>query len=475
MSALADPAAGAIAVVAAMRREVAPLIDQLQGRRRLDISGLRGWSGRIARREVVVVVCGVGPQRAAAAAGCLLRARPDLELVVSAGYAGGLAEDLDTGDVVIATAVILDSDSVPCDAGRVAALAAWTGARTAAVVTVARAASTPEAKAALREISGAAVVDMEAFAVGRAASAAGVSFLAIKVVLDGAGETLSLAPADWPRLARAASLGSRQLFDALMHLLGRGPVRPWWRALGLAVRGIFRLGDERRYAFRYFAEAPAVEGLDDLPPGPKILACNHQSWLDVCLVYAAAPCRVHWVAKAELFGPRLLRWFLKNVGAIPLDRARARSLAAYATVLARGGTVVIFPEGTIPGEEDLPRSAVDPETGLLPGRTGAVRLALETGVPLIPVGISGTGLALPPEAAPHLQQFPLPRRGVRLALRFGAPLDLSPRRDGSENVRQATERLMRSIASLVDPEDIARARQYSRPQPDPLAAPSLVP
>ncbi len=466
---------GPIAVVAAMRREVAPLIGQLHGRRRLEIAGLRGWSGRVARREVVVVVCGVGPARAAASARCLLGARPDLERVVSVGYAGGLAEDLETGDVVVATEVIRDSDSVRCDESRVEAMAAWTGAMKAAVVTVERAASTPQAKAALREAHGAAVVDMEAFEVGRAAREAGVPFLALKSVLDRASETLSLSPLAWRDLARSSGLATRRLFDALMHLVGAGPVRSWWPALGVAARWIFRVGDERRRGFRYFAEALAIEGVDDLPAGPKILACNHQSWLDVCVVYAGSPCRVHWVAKAELFGPRPLRWFLENVGAIPIDRARAKSLAAYAAVLERGGSVVIFPEGTIPGEEDVPRSAVDPEIGLLAGRTGAVRLALETGVPLIPVGISGTGLALPPEAAPHLQQFPLPRRSVPLSIRFGAPLDLLEARDERETVRDATERLMRTIASLVDPEDIARARQYARPQSRELAAPSLIP
>lgn len=100
----------------------------------------------------------------------------------------------------------------------------------------------------------------------------------------------------------------------------------------------------------------------------------------------------------------------------------------------------------------MPRHAVDPETGLLQGRTGVVRLAMEAGVPVVPVGISGTGAAFPPEIYPRLELLELPRK-VPITVRFGRPLRFSRPEGGvaeREDLRRETDRLMKALSALVD-------------------------
>ena len=68
-----------------------------------------------------------------------------------------------------------------------------------------------------------------------------------------------------------------------------------------------------------------------------------------------------------------------------------------------------FPEGTIPGEEDRMRHEVEPDTGMLRGHSGAVRMAIEGRVPIVPIGVSGTGASFPPEVYPRLEILEPPK------------------------------------------------------------------
>ena len=97
-------------------------------------------------------------------------------------------------------------------------------------------------------------------------------------------------------------------------------------------------------------------------------------------------------------------------------------------------------------------SAVDPLTRLLPGKTGVARLALAAGVPIVPVGLSGTGLSLPPEVYPRLELLRPPAR-TPIRIRFGAPISMAEyaeRTQDRELWREVTERVMEAIAPLVD-------------------------
>jgi carboxylesterase len=197
-----------------------------------------------------------------------------------------------------------------------------------------------------------------------------------------------------------------------------------------------------------------VEGTEKVPrEGGVILAANHQSWLDVQVLGAASPRRVHFIAKSEFETWPVLRHLIRLSESVFVKRGGdSAALDAIVDALRQGWAVAIFPEGTIPGEEDIPRRAVDPRTGLLPGHTGAVRLALRAGVPIVPVGISGTGRAFPPEAYPRMELLRLPAR-TPIWLRFGEPLTLDDYRErepSRELFRQATETLMHEISALVD-------------------------
>ncbi|HEY3359436.1 MAG TPA: alpha/beta fold hydrolase [Polyangia bacterium] len=197
-----------------------------------------------------------------------------------------------------------------------------------------------------------------------------------------------------------------------------------------------------------------VEGVEHVPAeGGVILACNHQSWLDVQVLGAAAPRRVHFLAKSEFENWPLLRHLIKLSESVFVRRGGDdAALESVVDALRAGWAVGIFPEGTIPGEEDIPRVAVDPETGLLPGHSGVARLALKANVPIVPVGVSGTGRAFPPEVYPRLEMVRMPR-STPIRIRFGAPITMDEytgRPYDRKLFREVTNRVMKDISGLVD-------------------------
>jgi 1-acyl-sn-glycerol-3-phosphate acyltransferase len=122
-------------------------------------------------------------------------------------------------------------------------------------------------------------------------------------------------------------------------------------------------------------------------PGPFVVVANHQSILDILLL-SRLPREMKWVAKESLFKIPWAGWMLRMTGDIPVRRGDAESggeaMARARAYLARGMSVMIFPEGT--------RSTTG---SLLPFKAGAFRLAAEAGVPVLPVAVSGTGAGMP--------------------------------------------------------------------------------
>ncbi len=200
-----------------------------------------------------------------------------------------------------------------------------------------------------------------------------------------------------------------------------------WIAIGPLLRVVFR---------------PHTEGAENIPTeGPAILASNHLSYADWLFMPLTLPRRVTFVAKAEYFtAPGIKGWFQKlffsGAGQVPIDRSGASAaegaLSSAKRVLAEGDLFGIYPEGTRSHDGRLYR-----------GKTGVARLALETGVPVIPVAVVGTDVVAPPG-----KKFGSITRPV---VRFGTPLDFE-RYEGLENdryiLRSITDEIMYEIMRL---------------------------
>ena len=161
---------------------------------------------------------------------------------------------------------------------------------------------------------------------------------------------------------------------------------------------------------------PKVEGLEYVPQdGPAILASNHLAVADSFYLPLVVSRRITFLAKAEYFTGTGLkgwfqRWFYTVAGQVPIDRTDADSAQSALTTAARivgeGKLLGMYPEGT--------RS---PDGRLYKGKTGLARLALESGVPVIPVAMIGTDVVNPPGT--KMWRF------GRVQVKFGKPMDFS--------------------------------------------------
>ncbi|MGY0005878.1 lysophospholipid acyltransferase family protein [Micromonospora sp. I033] len=213
-----------------------------------------------------------------------------------------------------------------------------------------------------------------------------------------------------------------------------------------------------RLAFR-----PHVEGLEHIPAtGGAIFAGNHLSVADELLLGTVVPRHLAFWAKSEYFkgtGVKgaFSKFVLTGLGAIPVERAGGRAaLSAFDAaipVLQAGDLVAVYPEGT--------RS---PDGRLYRGRTGAARLAVAAGVPIIPVGVTGTD-----KAQPIGTRVPRPGR-AEITIRFGKPLDFTGRSDDRTSLREMTDELMAEIQKLTGQEYVPR---YAPKRAEPTADPTV--
>ena len=123
-------------------------------------------------------------------------------------------------------------------------------------------------------------------------------------------------------------------------------------------------------------------GREHIPgEGPVIIAANHRSFMDPCVIATMVRRPMYYIAKKELFKYRWMAWLLSALGAFPVDRgaADAEMISTAKAILARGEVVLIFPEGT----RTRPGALGQPKRGV-------ARLALETGAPVVPVAVIGT-------------------------------------------------------------------------------------
>ncbi|MCI5879930.1 MAG: 1-acyl-sn-glycerol-3-phosphate acyltransferase [Bacillales bacterium] len=115
--------------------------------------------------------------------------------------------------------------------------------------------------------------------------------------------------------------------------------------------------------------------------GPVIIACNHRNAIDPAFHVIASDRMIHYMAKKECFDNKLVSWFFKDMGCIPVDRKVKNELAKKEAIklLNEGLVLGIFPEGTRNRTSEL----------LLPFKYGAVSLAFKTGAYIVPAGITG--------------------------------------------------------------------------------------
>jgi 1-acyl-sn-glycerol-3-phosphate acyltransferase len=159
------------------------------------------------------------------------------------------------------------------------------------------------------------------------------------------------------------------------------------------------------------------EGLEKLPAGGFIAAPNHCTEIDPLVIghmlynQKRMP---HFLAKGGLFKVPVLGAVLRATKQIPVERSTAganRSLNVAKEVVDEGGAIVIYPEGTL---------TRDPELWPMKGHTGAARMALESGIPVVPMAHWGAHQVFPRYA----KRFHLfPRRTSRVIV--GDPVDLS--------------------------------------------------
>jgi 1-acyl-sn-glycerol-3-phosphate acyltransferase len=201
-------------------------------------------------------------------------------------------------------------------------------------------------------------------------------------------------------------------------------VRAWCRAVLAVCRLSVEVEDHGRERLRAALSA-----------GPVVLACNHQSILDIAVLITSVPGDFGFVARREIFALPLVGFVMRRIGTIALDRAAPgdpmKALSAARDALARGRTVLIFPEGT--------RTA-DGALGTF--RRGAALLALSRSVPIVPVVIDGTFAILPRRAVTG--------RPGPIRLRVGEPIrPETGSAPESGPAAELSERLQSAVAALL--------------------------
>jgi 1-acyl-sn-glycerol-3-phosphate acyltransferase len=184
-----------------------------------------------------------------------------------------------------------------------------------------------------------------------------------------------------------------------------------------------------------------IEGLGNLPQGQAIFCANHLGWTDPFLVLLYLPLepRVYVLGEREVahisrFRNRMLAWLRVMV---PLDRGNPRAaLDTVGGVLSRGGSVLVFPEGSLGKEEGV----------LLPLKAGSAHIAAHSGYPLVPVGLTGTSELWV---------------GRHLHLRIGTPIDPSEYEGDARDKARAMTPVLESQMRALLPGD----RQHARFKP----------
>lgn len=179
-----------------------------------------------------------------------------------------------------------------------------------------------------------------------------------------------------------------------------------------------------------------------LPAGPKIFVCNHPSATDPFMIHIITRERLNVLITAKAFSVPVFGWFLRTIREIPVPLEKGSlALEDACRYIREGKSVAIFIEGKIS----------PPDGSFLPPRTGAARLALQSGAPVIPVGIFlrrelSICIKSRIKGAPVQAHWYL--RGP-YSITVGQPMQFAGDQEDRENVRNVSEQIMHQIRLLA--------------------------
>ncbi|UCB42892.1 MAG: 1-acyl-sn-glycerol-3-phosphate acyltransferase [Dehalococcoidales bacterium] len=193
---------------------------------------------------------------------------------------------------------------------------------------------------------------------------------------------------------------------------------------------VYRVSYPAVYAFYFILCRWQIKGKENVPKeGPLLVVANHMTNHDPPLLSVSLGRYVVFMAKEGLFRSRLGGYFMRGLGTFPVRRngVQREALRTAQQVLADGYALAVFPEGMRSRTHKLRRAF-----------PGAALIALQTGVPVLPVAITGT------EAVKGINWL----RRPRLTVTFGQPFCLLPT-NGKTGRGECAEYIMERIAELL--------------------------
>jgi 1-acyl-sn-glycerol-3-phosphate acyltransferase len=222
-------------------------------------------------------------------------------------------------------------------------------------------------------------------------------------------------------LAATALLASAACVAALLDRSGRTT-----RRIG---------GAWSRLLLRLLRVKVVASGLEHAPAGPAVYAANHASTLDILVVFGHLPVDFRIVYKRSLSWLPLVGWAIRLGGHLPIDRSHPfrarRSLESAARRIREGTSVVVFPEGT--------RS---PDGTVRRFKRGSFGLAIDAGVPVVPVSLAGVKAVVP-------RGLPSVRPGV-VRVRLHPPVSVEGRSAGEAEALAEDVRKIVAAACAAD-------------------------
>ena len=205
---------------------------------------------------------------------------------------------------------------------------------------------------------------------------------------------------------------------------------------GLASRVLYTFARSIIAAFVRLYTRMRIDGFENLPTGPYVIAPIHRSNYDTPVTAALTKRRLRFMGKHTLWRRRPIGWLLSAFGGFPVTRGTAdrEALRRCIEVLEGGEALVMFPEGERKSGPDVH-----------PLKDGAAYVAARVGVPIVPVGIGGTERVMPVGS-----KFLYPRR-VHVVI--GRPLVVPGGHTGRiarSDIRETTARLHVVLQQLFD-------------------------